>query len=116
MEYRILGRTGLNISPICFGAGNFAEPTPEKEAKKMICRAEDNGINLLDTGDVYADGEGERIIGRALKEEGLHQRMLISTKVLPDQLFKGLEYKSPDTTLIIAITPDSRLSKRAKLL
>ena len=55
MEYRVLGRTGLNISPICFGTGNFGEPTPEDEAKKMIDRALDAGINLLGTGNIYAD-------------------------------------------------------------
>ncbi len=58
MEYRVLGRTGLNIAPICFGTGNFGEPTPEDEAKTMIDRALDAGINLLGTGNIYADGEG----------------------------------------------------------
>ena len=83
MEYRVLGRTGLNISPICFGTGNFGEPTPEDEAKKMIDRALDAGINLLGTGNIYADGEGERIIGRALKENGRRQQTLICTKIFP---------------------------------
>ncbi len=83
MEYRVLGRTGLKISPICFGTGNFAEPTPEEEAKKMINRGLDAGVNLLGTGNIYANGEGERIIGRALKENGRRQQTLICTKIFP---------------------------------
>jgi len=83
MEYRVLGRTGLRISPICFGTGNFAEPTPEDEAKRMISRALDAGINLLGTGNIYADGEGERIIGRAMKENGRRQETVIATKIFP---------------------------------
>jgi len=83
MEYRVLGRTGLRISPICFGTGNFAEPTPEEEAKRMVDRALDANVNLLGTGNIYADGEGERIIGRALKENGRRQQTLIATKIFP---------------------------------
>ncbi len=83
MEYRVLGRTGLRISPICFGTGTFTEPTPEEEAKIMINRALDADINLLGTGNIYANGEGERIIGRALKENGRRQQTLICTKIFP---------------------------------
>jgi aryl-alcohol dehydrogenase-like predicted oxidoreductase len=89
MEYRELGRTGLKISPICFGTDNFANPTPEEEAKMMIDRALDGGVNLLDTGDIYADGEGERIIGRALKESGRRQQTIISTKINPGTIVSG---------------------------
>ncbi len=63
MEFRNLGRTGLKVSCLCFGTDNFADPTPEEECVRMLDRALDAGINLLDTGDVYAEGEGERIIG-----------------------------------------------------
>ena len=83
MEYRVLGRTGLRVSPICFGTGNFAEPTPEDEAKRMIDRALDAGINLLGTGNIYADGEGERFIGRALKENGRRKETIIATMIFP---------------------------------
>jgi len=81
MEYRVLGRTGLQISPIALGTSNFGEPTPEKESAKMIDRALDAGVNLLDTGNIYAGGEGERIIGRALKANGRRNEVLISTKI-----------------------------------
>ena len=62
MEYKILGRTGVKVSSFCLGTDNFADPTPEKESIQILETAIDAGINLLDTGDVYADGEGERII------------------------------------------------------
>ena len=81
MEYRELGRTGIKVSPLCFGTDNFADPTPEPECVEMLNRALDAGINLLDTGDIYADGEGERIIGRALKGTGRRHSVLISTKI-----------------------------------
>ena len=81
MEYRGLGNTGVNVSSLCLGTDNFADPTPEDEAKRILNIALDAGINLVDTGDVYADGEGERIIGRVLKENGKRHQTLIATKV-----------------------------------
>jgi aryl-alcohol dehydrogenase-like predicted oxidoreductase len=81
MEYRFLGRTGVKISPLALGTANFASPTPEDEAAKIIDRAIDAGINLIDTGNTYANGESERFIGRALKKSGKREQVLISTKV-----------------------------------
>ena len=81
MEYRVLGRTGVKVAPLCFGSDNFADPTPEPECVRMLETAMDAGINLIDTGEVYAEGEGERIIGRALKANGRRHELLIATKV-----------------------------------
>jgi aryl-alcohol dehydrogenase-like predicted oxidoreductase len=81
MEYRTLGRTGVKVSPICLGTANFADPTPEDEAIRIINRALDAGINLIDSGDSYANGESERIIGRALADNGQRQRVILTTKV-----------------------------------
>lgn len=80
-EYRILGRTGLKVSPLCLGTDNFADPSPEDECVRILERSVDAGINLIDTGDVYAEGEGERIIGRTLKANGRRHQVLIATKV-----------------------------------
>jgi len=68
---------------MALGTANFADPTPEAEAKRILERAVGSGINLIDTGDSYAKGEAERIIGRALKTSGLRNQVLISTKVFP---------------------------------
>ena len=81
MEYRILGRSGIKVSPLCMGADNFANPTPEEESVRMIGRAMDAGINIIDTSNSYMQGESERIIGRALAESGRRQEMIIATKV-----------------------------------
>jgi aryl-alcohol dehydrogenase-like predicted oxidoreductase len=83
MEYRVLGRTGVRVSSLALGTANFADPTPEEESARILERAVDAGINLIDTGDSYAKGESERIIGRALKRCGLRDQVLISTKVFP---------------------------------
>ena len=81
MRYRFLGRTGVKISPLGLGTSNFADPTPEDEAVKIIDRAIDAGINLIDTGNTYANGECESIIGRALQKSGKREQVLLSTKV-----------------------------------
>lgn len=81
MEYRTLGRTGVRVSPLCLGTANFADPTPEEEATAILNRALDAGINLIDTGDSYANGESERIIGRAFKESGRRHEAIIATKM-----------------------------------
>ncbi len=81
MEYRRLGRSGVKVAPLCLGTDNFANPTPEDEAKGMLNRAIEAGINLIDTSNSYAQGESERIIGRVLKENGRRHDVLIATKV-----------------------------------
>jgi aryl-alcohol dehydrogenase-like predicted oxidoreductase len=81
VEYRYLGRTGVKISPLALGSANFADPTPEEEAAQIIDRAIDAGINLIDSGNTYANGESERIIGRALLKNGNRDQVLLSTKV-----------------------------------
>jgi len=80
MEYRLLGRTGVKIAPLCLGSDNFANPTPEAESIAMIERAIDAGINLIDTSNSYAKGESERIIGRALAASGRRDQVLVATK------------------------------------
>ena len=81
MEYRILGRTGVKVAPLCLGSDNFANPTPEAESIAIIDRAMDAGINLIDTSNSYAKGESERIIGRALAANGRRDQVMIATKV-----------------------------------
>jgi len=83
MEYRVLGRTGVRVSALALGTANFADPTPEDEAGEILRQAVEAGVNLVDTGDSYARGEAERIIGRVLKAGGLRREVLLSTKVFP---------------------------------
>jgi 1-deoxyxylulose-5-phosphate synthase len=81
MEYRLLGRTGVRVSPLCLGTANFADPTPEDESARIVDAAIDAGINLIDTGDSYANGEAERFLGRALAANGRRDDVLIATKM-----------------------------------
>ncbi|MFC2029314.1 aldo/keto reductase [Chloroflexota bacterium] len=78
MEYRPLGRTGVKVSPICLGTDNYGFVTPEDEAIRMIDRAIDAGINLLDTANIY---KSEPVIGKALALNGKRHQVLIASKV-----------------------------------
>jgi aryl-alcohol dehydrogenase-like predicted oxidoreductase len=81
MEYRTLGRTGVKVSPLCLGAMNFGGPTSEEDSLAIINRAMEGGINFIDTANVYNQGESERIVGRALKENGKRDQVVLATKV-----------------------------------
>ena len=82
MEYRSLGRTGMQVSPLCLGAmmfGAWGEPDHDISIK-IIHRALDAGINFIDTADVYSQGESEEIVGKALAG-GLRDEVIVATKV-----------------------------------
>lgn len=81
MEYRPLGRTGVLVSPLCLGAMNFGGPTSEEDSIRIIDRALDAGINFIDTANVYNRGESERIVGKALKQNGKRDQVVLATKV-----------------------------------
>src|SRR5690349_6441259 len=81
MNYRTLGRTGVQVSPLCLGAmmfGAWGNPDHD-ESVRIIHRALDAGINFVDTADVYARGESEEIVGKALK--GRRDSIVLATKV-----------------------------------
>ncbi|HEX4681006.1 MAG TPA: aldo/keto reductase [Gaiellaceae bacterium] len=81
MELRSLGSTGLQVSPLCLGAmmfGAWGNPNHD-EGIAAIHRALDAGINFIDTADVYARGESEEIVGKALK--GRRDSVVLATKV-----------------------------------
>ncbi|MGH3594150.1 MAG: aldo/keto reductase, partial [Pseudonocardiaceae bacterium] len=68
MDYRSLGSTGMQVSPLCLGAmmfGAWGEPDHQTSIG-IIHRALDAGINFIDTADVYSQGESEVIVGKAL--------------------------------------------------
>jgi aryl-alcohol dehydrogenase-like predicted oxidoreductase len=82
MEYRSLGRTGMQVSPLCLGAmmfGAWGEPDHD-ESTRIINRALDAGINFIDTADVYSQGESEIIVGKALAN-GKRDDVILATKV-----------------------------------
>src|SRR5512146_2614322 len=81
MEYRMLGRSGLLVSPLCLGAMNFGGPTSEGDSFAIMRKAVDGGINFFDTANVYNRGESERIVGKFLKENNLREQVVLATKV-----------------------------------
>src|SRR5690606_30914406 len=79
MNYRKLGRSGLQVSPLCPGAMMFGGATDEADAARIIARARDAGINFVDTADVYNEGRSEEIAGRAIRAE--RDFWVLATKV-----------------------------------
>src|SRR3954470_18373177 len=80
MEHRSLGRTGVQVSPLCLGAMMFGAwgNRDHDESIRIIHRALDGGINFVDTAAVYSPGESEEIVGKALK--GLRDDVVLATK------------------------------------
>jgi aryl-alcohol dehydrogenase-like predicted oxidoreductase len=88
MEYRTLGRSGLKVPALSFGAGTFGGQGPLFSAwgdtdiagaRRIVDIALEAGMTLFDTADVYSDGASEEILGAAL--EGRRDQALISTKL-----------------------------------
>jgi aryl-alcohol dehydrogenase-like predicted oxidoreductase len=82
MELRTLGTTGVKVSPLCLGAMMFGGwgNTDHDDCITIIHRALDAGINFIDTADVYARGESEEIVGKALAG-GKRDNVILATKV-----------------------------------
>jgi aryl-alcohol dehydrogenase-like predicted oxidoreductase len=81
VNYRILGRTGWKVSEISFGAwaiGGAWGPVDDHESLDALRAALDEGINFIDTADVYGDGRSERLIAQVLKER--RDRIYVATK------------------------------------
>src|SRR5262249_61285750 len=71
MHYRTLGRTGMQVSAISFGAwaiGGFWGAVDDEESMRALHAAVDAGVNFIDTADVYGDGRSERLIARLRRE------------------------------------------------
>jgi 1-deoxyxylulose-5-phosphate synthase len=81
VQHRRLGRAGALVAPLALGTDNILNPTPEDESSRMIIRALDGGINLIDTSNSYGAGEAERVIGRVLAESGRRDEVVIATKL-----------------------------------
>ncbi len=78
MEYRRLGRTGFRVSALGLGCNAFGSRTDEGSARAILDRAIAAGITLVDTADMYAEQDSERILGAALA--GRRDKVLLSTK------------------------------------
>jgi aryl-alcohol dehydrogenase-like predicted oxidoreductase len=79
MQYRNLGSSGLKVSTIGLGTNQFGGKVDQDTVTKILSAAIDQGINLIDTADIYQKGRSEETIGKALR--GRREQVLIATKV-----------------------------------
>jgi 1-deoxyxylulose-5-phosphate synthase len=79
MNYIHLGGTNVLVSPFCLGTMMFGGKTPVDESVRIIHRAVDEGINFIDTADVYNEGRSEEITGEAL--QGIRDKVVLASKV-----------------------------------
>jgi aryl-alcohol dehydrogenase (NADP+) len=66
MQQKKLGASGLKISQLCLGTMMFGGPTDEAASNKIVAKARDQGVNFIDTADVYNGGKSEEVTGRAI--------------------------------------------------
>jgi aryl-alcohol dehydrogenase-like predicted oxidoreductase len=89
MKYVKLGKSGLDVSPICLGCMSYGVPDRgthswtlnDAESRPFIQRAVEMGINFFDTANVYSDGTSEEIVGRALADFARRDEIVLATKV-----------------------------------
>ena len=88
MDYRKLGKTGLDVSPVCFGGNVFGWTLDEAASFKMLDAMAAQGINFIDTADAYSTwvpgntgGDSEKIIGNWFKASGKRDKVILATKV-----------------------------------
>ncbi|MFQ5946654.1 MAG: aldo/keto reductase [Anaerolineae bacterium] len=115
MEYRTLGRTGISISEIGFGAwaigGEMWGPQDDRDSVAALHRALDLGCTFLDTAQVYGDGHSERLIARVLKERPDGDRVTVGTKVPP----KNRNWRPRPGTPISEAFPSDYIIERCEI-
>jgi aryl-alcohol dehydrogenase (NADP+) len=86
MDYRRLGRSGLEVSTLCLGTMTFGDRTDEAAAAAIVASARDAGVNFIDTADAYAAGRSEAIVGRLIKP---HRHDWVLATKLANQIGDG---------------------------
>ncbi|MCD6289705.1 MAG: aldo/keto reductase [Anaerolineae bacterium] len=79
MEYRTLGRTGVQVSRLCMGTMTFGREADEQTSAAMFHRCREVGINFFDTANIYANGRSEEILGKLIK--GQREEIVLASKV-----------------------------------
>ncbi len=80
MKYKNLGRTGVKVSPLCFGTMSFGDVADEAESARMFHRCRELGINFFDCANVYAGGRSEKILGDLIAD--CRDEIVLTTKVV----------------------------------
>ncbi len=81
MELRPLGRTGVKVSSLCLGCMMFGGKTNPDDSYAIIDKAIDQGVNFIDTANVYSIGRSEEVTGEALTRNGRRNHVVLATKV-----------------------------------
>jgi aryl-alcohol dehydrogenase-like predicted oxidoreductase len=79
MQYRRLGSSNLKVSALCLGTMMFADQTDFDEAQRIVASAQDQGLNFMDTADVYSRGACEEMVGKILR--GRRNEWVLATKL-----------------------------------
>ena len=79
--YRVLGRTGVKVTPLCLGTMNFGGRSDVHESRRVLAGYLESGGNFIDTANVYNDGRSEDIIGEWVRDTNVRDKIVLSTKV-----------------------------------
>ena len=88
MDYKLLGCTGVKVSPLCFGTMSFGSTADEAESANMFHRCRDLGINFFDCANVYAGGRSEEILGDLMAD--CRDDLVITSKVVGSTDARGI--------------------------
>src|SRR5260370_41096868 len=110
MEYRHLGRSGLQVSAIGLGGNTFGtifrRPLDAEDTRQVVARALDLGINFIDTADVYSRGLSEEYVGRAIAG---HRREVVLATKFASPMGEGPNWKGGSRGYIMAAVAESLL-------
>ena len=79
MEYTLLGRTGVRVSPLCFGTMSFGGDADEETSAAMFRRCREAGVNFFDCADMYSKGRAEEILGTLIAD--CRDEIVLTSKV-----------------------------------
>ncbi len=79
MKYRTVGKTGVQVSRLCFGTMSFGGNADEETSQAMFQRCREAGMNFFDTANVYSQGRSEELLGECLAD--CRDEMVLATKV-----------------------------------
>tara|TARA_B100000029_G_scaffold216483_1_gene214292 strand:- start:19470 stop:20462 length:993 start_codon:yes stop_codon:yes gene_type:complete len=79
MDYKLLGKTGVEVSQLCLGTMTFGGPCDEKESSIIFKNCRNAGINFFDCANVYEEGRSEKILGKLIS--GIRNEVIVTSKV-----------------------------------
>ena len=104
MQTRLLGRTGLKVSALCFGTMSFGGDADEATSAKMFHRCREEGVNTFDCADVYGKGRSEEILGELIAP--CRDEVIVASKVYfptgPDPNAPATVTVAPATALLLS--------------